>query len=254
MKIKELLKSLILPIIFIISNGLLIITFSFIYLFTYYHKNPTDSYEMIINSKDFSSGLNNFINDFSILIVLISFVIFMPILIKKYKRFKIESKKLNSKDVIVLVLIAITLSLFLNIGLYLLPFNNTSSTKLIITTLISTGLLGPILEEFLFRGYLYNKLKIFYNKKTAVILTSIIFALFHLNLCQMIYAFIFGIFLALIYDKYQTLKAPIIMHISANTLILLIFKYIISLNLITLISLMIINLIIFGLLYIYKTK
>ena len=52
------------------------------------------------------------------------------------------------------------------------------------------GIMGPILEEYLFRGIVYNELKTFESKKNATILASLIFALVHTNYINMIYAFL----------------------------------------------------------------
>ena len=68
-----------------------------------------------------------------------------------------------------------------------------------------------------------------FNKvKTSMILTSLIFALFHTNIVNALYAFIVSFVLINLYEKYKSLKAPIIMHITLNTTIILMLNLIIK--------------------------
>ena len=83
----------------------------------------------------------------------------------------------------------------------------------------------------LFRGIVYNKLLTFNNHKRACITTSVIFSLMHYpNIINMIYTFILSFILIYLYDKYKTLKAPIILHISVNTTINLFLPLILKNN------------------------
>ena len=101
-----------------------------------------------------------------------------------------------------------------------------------IIQIISSGICGPIIEELIFRGIIYNKLKEFNKKKFSIILTSVIFGLIHGNIINSIYAFIVSFILIKLYDKYKTLKAPILMHIFLNTTIIIFLPLIIQLPLI----------------------
>ena len=42
------------------------------------------------------------------------------------------------------------------------------------------------------------------------------YQLYHFNLVQGIYAFVLGILLCYVYEKYETILAPVLLHISAN--------------------------------------
>ena len=101
--------------------------------------------------------------------------------------------------------------------------NNTNNISIVLL-IILTGFIGPIIEEVLFRGIVYNRIRKFNSLIDTTILVAVIFALTHNNPINMIYAFCLGIILNLIYHKYHNLKAPIIAHISAN-LIILLFRY-----------------------------
>lgn len=82
--------------------------------------------------------------------------------------------------------------------------------------LIGIGILVPIAEEFMFRGLLYNRLKDLTTAKKAGIFCALFFGLYHGNLVQGIYGFLAGILLVLIYEKYGSMAAPVLMHMILN--------------------------------------
>ena len=115
----------------------------------------------------------------------------------------------------------------------------------IIVQIISSGIIGPILEELLFRGVVYNKLKEFFKPMQAIIGCSIIFALFHIsNGLNVLYAFMMSFILIYLYEKYKNIKAPMLLHLTANATIIIalpiILKNIIWLNLFVLFMMIII--------------
>ena len=77
-------------------------------------------------------------------------------------------------------------------------------------------LIAPITEEVLFRGVIYRRIRKLFGVRFAIVLSSIIFGLFHGNMVQFIYAFLVGLALAFVYERYGTLKAPMLFHIIAN--------------------------------------
>lgn len=78
------------------------------------------------------------------------------------------------------------------------------------------GLVSPIVEEIVFRGVLYNRMKRFYSIPCSVILTALLFGIFHANLPQFLYGACMGILLALSYEKAQCFGAPVVFHMAAN--------------------------------------
>ncbi len=82
--------------------------------------------------------------------------------------------------------------------------------------IIGNGFLVPISEELVFRGVFYNRLKEVASIKKAAVITCLIFAVYHGNLVQMIYAGIMSAMMIFVYEKYGSVKAPIAAHIVAN--------------------------------------
>lgn len=77
-------------------------------------------------------------------------------------------------------------------------------------------ILGPILEEIIFRGFILKSMQRFENL-TAIIVTSILFSMFHLNLVQFVPPILIGLVLGFITVKSKSLIPSIIAHIFNNT-------------------------------------
>ena len=86
----------------------------------------------------------------------------------------------------------------------------------IVLQLIVLGVVAPIVEELIYRGLIYQRLKGFATVRQAFIISSLLFGLTHGNLIQAIYGFFMGLLLAYVYEKYKTLAAPILCHCGAN--------------------------------------
>ena len=75
-------------------------------------------------------------------------------------------------------------------------------------------ILGPISEELLFRGFLLRMLKP-WGKQTAILVSALIFGLFHGNIIQIPFAFLVGLVLGYVTVEYSILWA-IVLHIFNN--------------------------------------
>lgn len=77
-------------------------------------------------------------------------------------------------------------------------------------------LLGPVLEELLYRGVLLQSMRK-YNERFAIFLSAAIFGLMHQNYQQFVLGFLIGIPLAVVAIKYNSLIPSILTHIVVNT-------------------------------------
>lgn len=77
-------------------------------------------------------------------------------------------------------------------------------------------LLGPVLEELLYRGVILQGLKT-YNRRMAVFVSALIFGLMHQNYQQFILGFLVGLVLADVTIRSDSLIPSMIMHIAINT-------------------------------------
>lgn len=258
--IKNLFKVLIWPIIFMI--GEFIIQYVFVAIFNSNEKGIMNNNEFLeyIKTIEYQDKLNNYINSKTILIIIITMLIFIPILYKVFKKYRKENN-FKFKNIFIPILLGISISLIYNIILFYLnsAFNFTNKFEItslpILVQIISSGICGPILEELLFRGIVYNKLKEFNKPIVSIILCSLMFSFMHSNIIDAIYAFIVSFVLIHLYDKYKTLKAPICMHIALNITIILMLNIIIKNYLVFNIYLVLVSLIVLIFIkYMYKLK
>ena len=84
-----------------------------------------------------------------------------------------------------------------------------------IVTFIYMVICAPILEEYIFRKLIVDR-TLKYGQGVAIILSGLMFGLFHGNLNQFAYAFLLGMFLAFLYVKTGNLKITIGLHMCIN--------------------------------------
>ena len=82
-------------------------------------------------------------------------------------------------------------------------------------TLIIVVIVGPVIEELMFRKLMIDRLSR-YGNTVAIIVSSVSFGLFHGNLYQFFYAALIGLVLGFIYAKTKNVLYPIAMHILVN--------------------------------------
>jgi len=82
------------------------------------------------------------------------------------------------------------------------------------------AILAPVIEETLFRGIIMHGLMKNYKSWYAILLSGILFSLFHLNPWQMTYTFFLGIILGWLMVRTRSLPLCIITHSINNILVL----------------------------------
>ena len=96
-------------------------------------------------------------------------------------------------------------------------FESMLENKYIIISVISVGIIPAFTEEMLFRGIILNGFKENYSHKKAMIVSSLLFGIVHLNPWQFVTAFIFGMVSAWVCLKMKSLSLSIYMHLFNNT-------------------------------------
>lgn len=114
--------------------------------------------------------------------------------------------------------------------LHIVPSKNIFNTYMQNATIINTIvisiqviIIGPVIEELIFRKILLGKLlEKFSNRPIkAIVYSALIFGIVHLNIIQGVAAFGGGIILGLIYYYTKSIKATIFAHILNNFLIII---------------------------------
>ena len=86
-----------------------------------------------------------------------------------------------------------------------------------VAAFIASAICSPVLEELLFRGLLYGRMRRFgWKFASSAIVTGLIFASLHSNIMQAVYAFLIGTLFCYVFEKSKSIVAPVVMHLSAN--------------------------------------
>lgn len=93
--------------------------------------------------------------------------------------------------------------------------NNLGMGKTIIS-FVNLALLSPIGEELIFRGVVFSHLKKYVSFFTANILQALFFGIFHFNIVQGTYAFVIGLVLGYIAQRFDSIKESILLHMAVN--------------------------------------
>ena len=174
---------------------------------------------------------------YAMLLVLIAALICIPIYYKMYKkeRQSLGRRKkdipITNKDIAVIAISGAALALAMNniIALTPLPrmFPGYQETNAILygggilLQIICAGIFACIVEEVSMRGVVYLRMRRYWSKKTAMILSAVVFGLYHMNVVQAVYAFVLGLFFVWLYERYDSLWASCIGHMSANLFVIL---------------------------------
>lgn len=126
------------------------------------------------------------------------------------------------RTAIVFVITAISASLGLNIAFQLFHIVDMSeqysavaqaqNTVAMGVGIILYGIVSPMAEETLFRGLLYNRMKLYFPKLWAMILSALFFGIYHGNLVQGLFGFLLGMVMVWLYDIYGRWYVPVLFH------------------------------------------
>lgn len=138
-------------------------------------------------------------------------------LINYKRRFSLtyKIKPFNGQILLFLILIVwiIETILFIPFRLYFFSNNNHSPDVYLI---FGALILGPVLEEIIFRNILLNSLLNCYSRNRAILISACLFALVHGNPIQISQALIPGLFFGLVYSKNKNIAYTIILHFFTN--------------------------------------
>lgn len=82
--------------------------------------------------------------------------------------------------------------------------------------IFSVVIFGPLFEEVLFRGMIFGRLRRAFSFWPSAVVSAVLFGAFHMNLVQGIYAGVFGLALAYIFEKTETIWGCYMLHALFN--------------------------------------
>ena len=75
---------------------------------------------------------------------------------------------------------------------------------------------APLIEEIVFRGVVFRSLRRVSPPWVAILVSSVLFGLYHMNTVQIVYATLMGLVAGIIYEKSNNLLFPILVHVANN--------------------------------------
>ena len=136
------------------------------------------------------------------------------------------NKKIEKKELNIALLILIFVPMLINLVHFLINktsfdevmkgYNQAFSNKVDFFNIMNILILAPLGEEIFFRGYILNKLKTVHKPIVAIIITSIIFALFHGTILQKITVWVAGLIYGYFAHKTGNIKLSIWAHFLGN--------------------------------------
>lgn len=191
----------------------------------------------ILETKEGTNAIAQFLLDHLWILVLLNACLLLPIVYHFYKKHQHRfPRHVSDRSKIHILFCSVALALCFNLiltgisSLFGISIETESQLRRPIFWMIcSSGIIGPIIEEFVFRGIVYDRLQASCPKYRASFFTTLLFALYHGNLVQIVYAFAMGSYFIYCYDHYENITASIIAHISANISTLILLPYLLNL-------------------------
>lgn len=143
---------------------------------------------------------------------------------KKIAR-EVGMRKMNPVAVVPLVFMGLSFNILTSLVLALVPQeaieSYSESSSLIFTgstasVVIATVIMAPVVEEIVFRGLIYTRLKKGMPDIVAVILSSAMFGLAHGQWLWMLYTAVFGMVLVWVFERTKSLFASMLLHFGYN--------------------------------------
>jgi len=143
---------------------------------------------------------------------------------KKFAQ-EISLRKMNPAAIAPLVLMGLSLNVVTGLVLSLVPEEWMSayeaSSSMVtsghpVVMVLATVIAAPVIEEIIFRGLAYTRMKKGMPTAVAVILSSALFGVAHGQWVWMLYAFVFGLVLIWVFEHSKSLLANILLHLSYN--------------------------------------
>ena len=187
---------------------------------------------MLADPNGFAEEVYNSVMGNATVIALAANVLTLVVLIvffavrKKDMLTEISAKPLPAMAYMPLSICGMCLAVIVTIVLSLLPIPESvwqeyaESSSLLEATgalaILSTVVIAPIVEETVFRGLVYTRLKGAMPKWIAMVLQAAVFGLLHGQKLWAAYAFVIGMLLCIVFESTGSIFANMVMHISFN--------------------------------------
>ena len=134
-------------------------------------------------------------------------------------------RPIPTKGILPIVLLAIAFNVITSVLIGIVPWPQSWMASYMMNSYVidnslaawlTAVLMAPVLEEVVFRGLMYTRLKKGMSIVAAAILTSLAFGIMHGTIIWAIYTFIFSLVLIWVFEKFHSLTANILLHMAYN--------------------------------------
>lgn len=138
---------------------------------------------------------------------------------------EVEFKKIPVKNLLPIIIFAPSANIVLSMVISNFPWpqawidaymTNSAPLDGSVTSWLAAVVMAPVLEEIVFRGLVYTRLKKGMPAIAAAIVASLAFGLCHGTAIWIIYATALGLVMTWIFEKYKSLAANIVFHLVFN--------------------------------------
>ncbi len=160
------------------------------------------------------------------ILALLTYWIVFLIRKKKFAQ-EVKLRKIPVKGILAVLLMGITFNIVISTLLATIPFPDAwmetyqqNSSVLTggneVISFLATVFMAPVLEEVVFRGLIYDRLKKGMPAVVAAIISSLAFGLMHGTIIWMMYAFVLGVVLVIVFERFHSLFANMLLHFGFN--------------------------------------
>ncbi len=158
---------------------------------------------------------------------LVTLLIFWLVFLIRKKKFtkEVSLRKFPVKGILPIAILAASFNVITSVVISYIPWPqswmdsymaNSSAIDGSLMAWLTAVLMAPVLEEIVFRGLMYSRLKKGLPVIAAAIVTSLAFGIAHGTMIWAIYTFIFSMVLIWVFEKFQSLGACIVLHMAYN--------------------------------------
>lgn len=188
---------------------------------------PIDSVELTQEMQMFLMENQNVLLMISGALTLLFLLIFFKCRKKSFGK-EVQLEKLNKRMVLPCIIMGWSFSLLVSSVLNVIPLPQelvqgyAESSQGIVegnyfVRILATVVLIPVVEEVIFRGLIYTRLRNAINVPVAIVVSSLVFGVMHGHILWISYTFIGGILFAVVMEKTKSLKASILLHMALNS-------------------------------------
>lgn len=157
----------------------------------------------------------------------VTLLIFWVVFLVRKKKFikEVCIRKIPVSGILPITIMAASFNVITTVIISFMPWpqewmdsyvQNSSAIDNSLMTWLTAVFMAPVLEEIVFRGLMYTRLKKGFPAIAAAIVTSLAFGIAHGTVIWAIYTFIFSMILIWMFEKFQSLTPCIVLHMAYN--------------------------------------